>query len=341
LVLAIGLGLPLVAGHYVGRAYTPRALAPTSAEVNRTAHFLTIFGNSRTEAAISTARLERGLSAPDRPVEARMYNGAGWNALDYYELALLNRDRLRPGRDAVIIESSPLSTNDRQRWVPNIRPEVALSVVAIPGLAAEHRLDILLGAVAGLYRYRSGLWDVAIGPRLERLAQGAGRGLAAVGLVGPSAKKQPFEVVIAPERPFVIQDVRGDRAALTALHRPRLQREIAEIAGGGPRLEALRRAVGVLRARGITVYLLEVPSSRWLNARLYATAAGQHFLEALETLATSSGAILLRRWPEPLFDDNLFWDEIHMVGAASDRFTDELAKRIGADLNEPVRSTDH
>lgn len=339
LVIAIVLALPLALGHVVGRLYAPQPLAPSAAEVAASDHFVVVFGNSRTEAALDSRRLARALTGDGSTVRAREYAGGGWDAVHFYQLALLNRDVLRPGRDAVVIEVSPLSANDNLpgNRLGVIRGGAAMQIAALPGAPVETRLDVLVGAVAGLYRYRVSIQSTVIAPAISRVVDPVVRGLARLGFVRPPRNRPPFELVTAPGRDFVIQEVRGDRAAFIAASRERKRAIVTRLAYGGFKLEALRRAVTTLRARGITVYLVNVPVSAWLEGELDAVGAAGRFRTETEALARASGARFLRQWPRDLSADDRFWDEEHMVASAADRFTDALAGIIRDDLRKEAK----
>lgn len=338
IVLAVVLALPLVAGHLLGKRYSPQALAPSTAEVDATAHFVVVFGNSLTEAAVDPDRLALRLSAPGAPVAARAYSGGAWNALHYYQLALLNRSRLRPGRDLAIIEVSPFSLDDSSGGarLSAIRPETAASVIALPGLPTEDRLDIALGAVAGLYRYRLQLRTQILQPRIESATAGVTRGLEAIGLVGDPRRREPFQVVPVPGRNFLVQEIRGDLQAFRAINRSQYEHELSHLRLGDFRLEALRRATRLLRSRGIAVYLLEVPHSRWLDARLVATNINARYEDEIAHLAQESGAVWLRDSSPVRTDDGSYWDDKHMLHAGSGPYTDDLAKLIAPDEDHRI-----
>jgi hypothetical protein len=329
-MLAAVLGLPLLAGHVVGRAYTPQplAVAPVSAEAKRR---LVLFGNSRIEAGVDGAQLGAALHERGVDMDATAFTGGGWGALHYYQLAILNAPALRAGRDAVVIEVSQASLDDREASsrLGVIRPEAALPIAALPGLPVESRLDLLVGAAAGLYRYRSQVQNVVLAPRAERLASAAAAPLRWMGAEGPPAVAPRFELVLAPGRNFVIQEVRGDRAAFLAATRAKAEAaKPAQV--GGVRLEALRRAVVLLRGRGIDVSLVEVPVSSWLSSRPALAGPEVRLRERLGALCAETGARLLVGWPPEITQDALYFDDEHLTSQATPLFSALLADRLSA-----------
>jgi hypothetical protein len=298
-------------------------LGPQGAVVRTSQRYLALLGNSRFDAAIDPERLAHDLG---EGVVADPYFGGGWDALHYYMLAVLAQDVLRPGRDAVVIEISPLSIDDaaadnRLSFIP--RP-AAGAIAALPGAPLETRLNVLLGAAASLYRYRV----ILQGYELERRLPGAAALLRRVGLLGGPPRAPRFEVRTPPGHELVIAEVRGDRDAFTAENRARLDRTIGELRLGGYKLAALERAVELLHAAGLTVYLVETPISNWLHERLYATAAGARYVRAVTALAARTGAVLVRDWPARFGDEATFWDDSHMVAPLREAFTDLLARRL-------------
>ena len=338
-IVAFALGLALVAGHVAGRFYAPQPLAPTAAELRGADHFVTIFGNSRTEAGLDPERLARGMSDATVVTRARAFTGGGWDAIHFYQLALVHRGVLRPGRDAVLIEVSPLSANDAltANRLGVIRAESAWQVAALPGAPVETRLDVVLGALAPLYRYRVSIQSGIVGPALGRLADGVARVLAPWGLVSAGHRAERFELVTYPGREFVIKEVRGDRQAFTEASRRRKRATVAGVTYGGFKLEALRRAVTALRERGIAVYLLHVPVSAWLSAELDAAGVGSRFREETRALASATGARLLSDWPAELSAESRFWDDEHMVADAAETFTAAVATALRHDVRAGTR----
>ena len=182
-------------------------------------NFWLIFGNSRFEAGINSDLLAATLSQSlGVKVKAQNVSGGGWDSIHYYMLALLSRDRLRSGRDGVIIEVSPFSLNDAEtdNRINAVRPEVALTLADVPGEPIEDRLKILVGAVGGLYRSPADSGSDALSPP-ERLVNASWSTARKNRSRENSAEPNTFfQLVFAPGREFVVQDILGDRAALRA-----------------------------------------------------------------------------------------------------------------------------
>jgi hypothetical protein len=296
-------------------------------EVAGAEHFVLILGNSRFEAGIDPARLTAELGPR---VQAQAFNGGGWDALHYYMLAILSRDLLRPGRDAVLIEVSSTSLDDGQpaNRLGTLRPEAAREILALPGEPIETRLDVLTGAIAGLYRYRASIHYVALGPRIDQAAHDLEPALARLRLVAGAPMEPPYRLKLAPGRDFVIESVEGDGAALREASRKLARLNVGKLQVGGFKLTALARAVALLRDRGIAVFLVETPTADWL-ARLSAGSAFQkNYLEGVQRIAAESGALLLRDWQPALHDESRFWDDQHMTAGSTVDFTDALAARL-------------
>lgn len=324
--LTIASLVALGAGAAAGLLYRGQALAPAAAEIAATDHFVVLFGSSRFEAGIDPERLASRLW-PGSRVGVRAFTGGNWDTLHDYQLARLSSDVLRPGRDAVLIEISPFSTNDANpgNQLYAIRPRPALTLAALPGTPVEARLDLLMGAAVAAYRYRISIQSLWLAPRLDSAAK---RIVGALGAVGSPVAEKPFQLVTVPGRETVIQEIRGDVAVFTAMNRSRLETRVRALRIGGFKVEALRRAVETLRARDIAVFLVEVPSSRWLRPLLHESDSGRRFDEAVRAIAAASGAHLLQTWPEELSDERLYWDDEHMAAATGARFTDSLAKAV-------------
>jgi hypothetical protein len=334
-VILVVLGLPVLVGHLAGQTYQPTPLTVPEATIAAASRVVVGFGNSRLEAAVDPAQLSAELSAvTGAPVAAMGLNGGGWDTLHYYQLALLNRDRLRPHRDVVLIEVSPLSLDDSRdhNHLGVIRPETCEAIAALPGAPIELRLDVLLGGAAGLYRYRP-QFQRLISRRLDRERDRLLPVLAGAGLLRAPAPA-PFELILEPGRNFVIHEVRGDRAAFQRAARRQLEADFAPRTTGFKR-EALRRAVRLLREREIEVFLVQVPVSAWLSGRLAASAAGPRFRDEMRALAAEAGARLLDEWPAELSDESNYFDEMHMVSAATRGFTHALAATLGPALDPP------
>lgn len=323
-MLALTAATVIGVSRAAGLAYRPKPLAAEPAVVASRDHHVTVFGNSLFEAAIDPRRLAAQLDGPTATAGTTMFAGGGWDAMHYYMLALLARDTLRPGRDAVIIDVSMVSLNDAESRFLSVRPEAATAVAAVPGTPVEIRLDVLFGAVSPLYRYRMAIRQVMngfVGQRLERL-QGS---LERLSVVGRPRRILPYQVVTEPDRNFVIKEVTGDQVAFARAAREKALRAAHNLEVGGYKLAALTRAVGVLRARGIAVVLVSTPASGWYEA-LFEGRPALH--RQIEQIAADSGAIHLHRWPPALHDSGRFWDGHHMVASATADFTDELARQL-------------
>jgi len=331
--LTIVLSIPILIGYLAGRRYHPQALAVPSVDEEAPPRIV-LFGNSRIDASVDTNLLARYVTGAGLETQAISFSGGGWDALHFYQLAILNQTALRPGRDVVVIEVSPLSLNDANtnNRLGTIRPEAAWAIASLPGLPTESRLDILFGSAVGLYRYRGRVQGMMLQPRLEAVAHGASRLLAHVGLLGPVAKEPDFKIISAPGREFVVQEIQGNRSALLVAARAKHEHLLASLDVGHEKLEALRRNVNLLRSKKIEVFLLQVPTSRWLNSRLYQTPAGQAFLTGMMTLQQDTGAHWLNHWPESMTDEAYFFDEEHMTSLATVPFTGLLAETLTPNL---------
>jgi hypothetical protein len=329
----VALAVALGAGHVAGRAYRPQPLSPSAAEIAPSDRFVVLFGNSHFEAGISAERLAAGLSSDGKTVRTRAFNGGGWDALHYLMLAQLSKNLLRPNRDVAVIEVSMQSlddANDHNR-LGAIRPEATAAIAKLPGAPVEMRLDLLLGAVDGLYRYRLSLQGM-VGARLENVARSVGNRLH---LAGELRQPPKFELVTMPGMDFVIKEVRGDRSAFQQSVRAKLSRDLAGIRVGGYKLAALELAVETLRSRGIEVWLVDAGTSRWYDAQLRTSSSWAAYDAAVQRLAKLPHVHYAGDWPAVLSADDQFWDETHRVGTSAERFTDELAVRIRAWLNVP------
>jgi lysophospholipase L1-like esterase len=86
--------------------------------------------------------------------------------------------------------------------------------------------------------------------------------------------------------------------------------------------------VRALRARAIDVFLVELPTSRWFDERMRLSPGGIAYHGALPRLADLTGARLLDKWPDSLWEESRFWDDVHMVAASTIVFTEALAEAI-------------
>jgi hypothetical protein len=310
-----------------GRLHRPQPLSPAPAEVAAVEREVVGLGNSHFEAAIDPDAVTRAFATHGERVTWHQYTGGGWNALQYLMLAQLAGDVLRPGRDLVLIDASPVALNEAEEddHLGTIRPDAAWSVARLPGLPMESRLDVLLGALSPLYRYRTAL-QAAFWAHLEPLV--ARR--APARLVRPSAAPPPFTLVTDPGRNFVIREVRGDREQFRAQHRRWLDRWIARARFGGYKREALIRAVAGLRARGIDVVLVETPTSGWFRARFDASEAGVAYRAALTAVAQAAAGRLLDHWPARFDEDDRYWDDYHLASTQAADFDAVLVEQLVA-----------
>src|SRR5215813_3630266 len=145
-LIGLTLAAAIAVGHLIGAKYNPQRLAPTVADVSASDRFIVLFGNSRLETAVDIRQLAVGLGGDNARLGISMFSGGGWDSIHYYQLALLSKDVLRPGRDTVLIETSPLSMDDANigNRLGVIRPTAALEVAAVPGTPLEDRLEVLL-----------------------------------------------------------------------------------------------------------------------------------------------------------------------------------------------------
>jgi hypothetical protein len=283
----------------------PTPLAPSTAELDRHASTLVLFGNSRFEAAFDPDELGTALGTG-----CKMYSGGGWHALHYQQLALINARALRSGRDAVAIDVSILSM---QQATPTrlgvIRPEAALSVATLPGLPTEARLDVLLGAIDPLYRYRATIQGRLAGP-----LENAVRRLPLPWGASPAAA--PYRLVTDPERNWVMKSIEGDREAFRQESRRRLLETARTLETVPSQRAAIEVGVRRLRTAGVAVALVEVPVSRWLDEKLAGPVVADH-RAWLDRLASETGAHVLRSWPAELHDEALFYDDQHYFSLAT------------------------
>jgi hypothetical protein len=329
LFLLLAFGTAGAVGHFAGKLYRPHPLTPPPERIARSDRFVLLFGNSRFRASIDPARLASELSV-ESTCDAALFTGGGWDALHYYMLALLARDQLRPGQDAVVIEVSPLSLNDAQsnNRLGAIRPEVGFRVAGLPGEPLETRLNILLGTVVGLYRYRGSIQHGPLRRVLSDWADSLARPLARVGLLGPPRGEPSFRLV--PNRTGDgIEAIRGDREAFQAANRSLLEAGLRTYRIGGFKQRALERAVTALREKDVAVYLVCVPLSRWAEDGIDESPVSEPFRQAMASLAARTGASFLEDWGERFHDEGNFWDDTHMTPQVKPRFTDALGRRLG------------
>lgn len=331
-LLAIAALVAVGGGHLAGRLHPPQALAPSAQEIRGSDHFVVLFGNSHFEAGVLPDRLASDLSRDGRKVRAHAFTGGGWDALHYFMLGLLSQNVLRPDRDLAVIEVCPSTLDDAadHNRLGTIRPEAALPVAMLSGAPIELRLDVLLGGIAGLYRYRASLQSTML-PRLERVASHLGERLHLAGELRVAPK---FELVTMPGMDFVIREIRGDRLAFQRASRAGLADGAPKIKVGGYKLAALERTVELLRRRRIEVWLVETGTSSWYDAQLRSVPAWGVYKDAMRRLAALPGVHYAADWPADLSADAEFWDDTHRVGTSAPRFTDELAKRIATSLPE-------
>lgn len=331
-LIAITIAVTLALGHAAVLFHHQQPLGLTRSDISNFDHMLVAFGNSRFYSNIDFDELAKDLSKPCADVKPIDLSGGGWDSLHFYMLALLTKDLLQPGRDAVLIEVSPLSENDNEsaNRMAVFRPSVAWKLVEVPGTPFETRLDILLGAIADLYRYRGSIPYELMAPWLERVADHVGVMLNRGGMEGPPVYSPPFSATIVPGRKIVVSEIRGDVNAYLEQSREYLLPQIQTLRFGGFKFAALERAVSVLRGHDIEVYLVQTPTSRWLREQLDQTESGHRFQLEMPLLARRTGAILLNEWPETAFDPSRYSDDMHMYFGPNgmDYFTTLLSQRL-------------
>lgn len=327
--IAVTFAVVFGGGMATGAVYHPRPLAPDPSHLVGSEHMVVLFGNSRFEAGVNPARLAAALSKPGHRVDVQLFSGGGWDALHYYQLALLARDVLRPGRDVAVIEVAADSVNDQASGnrLGVLRPEVARWLATLPGEPLETRLDIVAG-FASLYRYRTSLQSVLLARWLERVAAAVGGALSPAGLLGPPPREQPYRLVLAPGEQTLIQDVAGDQEACRMAMRRALTHRLQGLRVGGFKWAALERAIALLRDRGIAVVLVQTPISDWMRDWFSHTEGGPEF-EVRLTELERRGVLVERRWPTSMSAPDRFWDDTHMkASTAAVAFTDALAARL-------------
>lgn len=326
--LAFVIGSALLLGHLAGRTYKPRSLSPDLDKVASADRYVLLFGNSRFEAGIDPNQLSSLLSK-DQPTTTQMFTGGGWDALHYYMLAILAKKTLRPNRDVVVIEASPLSVDDNANRLGTIRPEAALQVASLQGEPTEIRLGVLLGAICGLYRYRVSFQSGPFQDALERIAGKIGSALRPLGLVRDVSEEPAYRLVPADGRGgFVIARIEGDVELFRARNRRHLEQDLKSLQLGEFKLDALRKAVELLRKENVDVVLVQTPLSTWYQQRLDVTGAAARFYRELESIEKSTGARILRHWPSSLHEESNFWDDSHMSSGATKRFSEALAQKL-------------
>lgn len=324
ITFATTFGLAALAGRY----YHPQSLTPDSRRVAASDHLVALLGNSRFEAGIDLALLAQTLSRPGQRVDVELFSGGGWDALHYYQLALLARDVLRPGRDVVVMEIAADDVNDDNAGnrLGSLRPEVARAMLALPDEPLETRLDIGAG-LAALYRYRGSIQGIVLAPRLERWATRIGGLLAQLGLVGLPPREPPFHLVMAPGSLTRIEQVEGDQNACRLAMRRVYTGHLDGLKVGGFKWSAIERAVQALRERGIAVVLVQTPMSQWMRDWLARTPGGASFTACMGRLR-AGGVTIEDQWPPAMNAADRFWDDTHMNVAAGVEFTRALAERI-------------
>jgi hypothetical protein len=328
LLCLVVLGTAVAGGQLVGRLHRPRPLVPDAAQVQATPRLVLLIGNSRFEAGIDPARLEAGLGDGTR---VRFAGALGWDSLHYHGVAAQAAAVLRPGRDVVLMEVSPLSLDDS---TPNrlgaVARSSALELAALPGAPLETRLTLLLGLATPLYRFRVPLWRAGLQPRLERATARLVPGLARLGLIGPPRRQLPWVIKEGPGQVAEVLSRDGDRQHLLQQMRPPLLATLAGLRVGGHKMEALRRAVGRLTARGLRVVLVETPVSSWLRQRMMGPPH-LAYRRGLAAIAAETGASEWRDWPAELGAQPNFFDDTHLVEPGRVAFTRALAARLAGE----------
>jgi hypothetical protein len=331
-LIAITIAATLALGNATLLVHHPDTPIPSRSDLTTADHLVVAFGNSRFYSNIDFDELGKQLSKPGNDVAAIDYTSGGWDSLHFYMLALLYKDVLIPGRDAVLIEVSPLSENDNEsaNYLDAIRPSAAWRVAELPGMPLESRLDLLLGSVADLYRFRGRIQYFKLAPRLGHMADLLGSVLQRAGLEGPPVYSPTFKEITVPGRKYVVKEIQGDVDAHRNQDRTYVLTNLQALRFGGFKFAALERAVGVLRERNIAVYLVQTPTSRWLREQVNCTPSGIRFNQQVPELARRTGAVLLNDWPATSFDQYRFSDDMHMFFGANgmDYFTSQLAQRL-------------
>lgn len=327
----------LVIGHFAGKKYRPQSLQVAAAEVSNADRALLVFGNSRTEASINAERLSELLlpaSRAHRQPLVRAYSGGGWDSLHYFMLSLLNAPQLRAGRDVVLIESSPLSTDDSitEARLGAIRPEVVKQLLELPGVPIELRLTVLTGAISGTFRYRETIQSMIIEPRLLKIASTLELPIRRVGLIGPDIPPA-YRLITEANRNFVVERIEGDQNVLREEARSKQLKIVSRLRFGGYKWAAFEAAVKALRARNIDVFLLEVPVSAWLQERLEAAGVAEKHRIASDRLCMTTGCRRLAGWDDFFKNPEHYWDESHMTGGTTSSFTAAVANRLVSEIN--------
>ena len=342
-LITITIAVTLALGHSAVLLHRPEPLVPSRSDLSSADHLLVAFGNSRFYSNIDFDELARELSKPGDDVKAIDFTYGGWDSLHYYMLALLAKDVLRPGRDAVLIEVSPLSEddNDSANHLGAIRPSVACRLAEVHGTPLETRLDILLGAVADLYRYRGSIQYEELAPRLEHLAVIVGRILQLAGLEGPPEYSPAFKVITVPGRKYVVKEIQGDVDEHLRDSRKDVLTKLQVLRFGGFKFSALEKAVRVLREHNLAVYLVQTPTSRWLREQVNRTEGGLRYRQEMPELARRTGAVLINDWPDTSFDQYRFSDDMHMFFGVNgmDYFTGLLAQQLNRQAFTDVRTS--
>lgn len=331
-LIAVTIAVTLALGNVTLLVHHSDTLVPSRSNLTTADHLVVAFGNSRFYSNIDFDELGQQLSKPGNDVKVIDSTSGGWDSLHFYMLALLYKDVLMPGRDAVLIEVSPLSEDDNEsaNYLDAIRPSAAWRVAELPGMPLESRLDLLLGSVVDLYRFRGRIQYFKLAPRLAHATERLGGVLQRVGLEGPPVYSPTFKEITVPGRKYVVKEIQGDVDALRNQDRQYVLTNLQTLRFGGFKFAALERAVGVLRERNIAVYLVQTPTSRWLREQLNRTPSGIRFNQQVPELARRTGAVLLNDWPDTSFDQYRFSDDMHMFFGANgmDYFTSRLAQRL-------------
>jgi hypothetical protein len=330
LLLAATATLVVLVAQVAG-AHSPRPpLVPPHLETATAPRRLIAFGNSYIAAAISPAALTQALAARGLQVTLHQLTGGGWNALHYVVLARLVEDTLRPRRDVVLLDVSPHALDDAEpdAHLDVIPPASAWTVATLPSAPTEVRLDLLLDALAPLYRHRL-LWQARAWTRLGARATAAVACAALpAALVRPPATAPPFMLVTDPQLDFVVREIRGDRAAFREQNRRWLRDWMAHARFGGYKREALEQAIAGLSERGIQIVLLATPRSRWFDEEFEKTTAGQSYQATVASLARRAGGRLLDRWDARFGDEDATWDDYHLTPTTSAAFDEAVAEAL-------------
>lgn len=289
-------------------------------------HCIYTFGNSRFRAAIDEEKLAALLSQPGDVVGVHQFTGNSWDSIHYYTLSLLSKDILRPGRDVVLIELSPISLDDTVELnrLDAIPPQASIPVALLPHESLEMRLEVLFAATSAAFRSRIAFHRGWIHDGATSRVEGLQKILQSFGLQRPMTRGGPIQV-----SPDVSNDLQLNEQWRRAF-RHSLELETKSMHFGGLKLTALRLAVQTLRSRNIPVYLVQTPTSPWYHDQLRTNPANLSFRHTMPEVAKTSGSELILDWPAEAYDATHFGDDVHMLRGpqGAEYFTRLLASEL-------------